>query len=154
MVSRMNCKKFKILPDAYSDDAAAKQDRKLFERHLRDCAGCAKKYAGLKNIKLLLSGLSKQNAPANFESKVMDKIKSGMPAMNPLELFIAAAKASLIAAVFIFGIIAAFNFLTPQAVSNSNNDSVEAMDNYILKGNVFAKQNKISDAKIMQALLG
>ena len=150
----MSCKKFRTALDAYSDNALTEQDRKLFERHLHDCAGCAKEYAGFQNIKQLLSGLSRQNAPANLENKVMEKIKNGVFISNPLELFIAGAKTSLLAAVFIFGIIAAFSFLTPSAAPNSKTDNVDAMSNYVLKGNVFAKQNGISDAKIIQALLG
>ncbi|MCL1901529.1 MAG: zf-HC2 domain-containing protein [Endomicrobia bacterium] len=150
----MNCKKFKIIFNAYIDNALTEQDRKLFELHLSDCAGCSKEYAGFQNIKQLVSGLSRQNAPANLENKVMEKIQNGVFTSNPLELFIAAAKTSLIAAVFIFGIIAALSFFTPSAVPNSKTDNVDAMSNYILKGNIFAKQNGISDAKIMQALLG
>ncbi|MCL2145446.1 MAG: zf-HC2 domain-containing protein [Endomicrobia bacterium] len=150
----MNCKKLKISINAYLDNNLGEHDKKLIELHLRGCAQCLKEYETLKNIKQILSILNKQSAPSNFENNVMLKIKSGAFAPNPLESFISAAKAALIAAVFIFGIMATFGFSAFSTASKSNTDNVDAMNNYVLKGNAFAKQSGISEAKIMQIMLG
>jgi mycothiol system anti-sigma-R factor len=150
----MNCKKIKISMSEYLDNALGEQDKKLIEQHLNDCAECAKEYAVVKKTRHVLSALGKQNAPLNFENKVMGRIKNGNFASNPLESFFATAKTSLIAAVFIFGIIVTFSFFTVSTETCPNNiDNVEAMNNYVLKDNAFAKQSKISDAKIVQAML-
>jgi hypothetical protein len=50
--------------------------------------------------------------------------------------------------------IATFNFLTPSINSYPNAGGIDAINNYVLKGNAFAKQSCISNAKIIQALLG
>lgn len=148
----MNCKK--INTSAYLDNALGEHDKKIVEQHLNACKSCAKEYAALKNTKQILSALNKQKAGANFENKVMSKIKRGAFAANPLESFFATAKTSLIVAVLLFGIIAAFSFFTPSTASNSNINNIDAINNYVLKGNAFTKQSKISYAKMMQAMLG
>lgn len=149
----MNCKKIKIIISAYLDGYAAQTDKALLEKHLHDCAGCRKEYNELKNSKYILAALDKQHAPAGFESKVIEKIKNNTFTANPLESFIAAAKTTLAACVMLFGVIAAFSFFTP-SVTPANRDNVEAINNYVLKENIFAKQDQISDAKIIEALLG
>jgi predicted anti-sigma-YlaC factor YlaD len=124
----------------------------MLEKHLQSCDKCIKEYKGLKNTKMMTSFLNKEAAPADFERKIMEKIKNGHFTTNWLEYFIATARTSLIASILIFGVIAAFNFFTPLTTACSNVDNVEAINNYVLKGNIFAKQNKISDAKIIEAL--
>jgi hypothetical protein len=138
--------------NANLDNSLCQHEKELLEKHLNHCAICAKEYAALKNTKMLLSALNKEQPKADFEKKIIDKIKSKSFSQNPLESFIAAARTSLIASVLIFGVIATFNFFMLSTYECSA-DNVEAINNYVLNENDFAKHNKISYAKIIEALL-
>lgn len=150
----MNCKNFKINMTGYLDNALKDQEKMLFERHMQTCGKCAKEFSAVKNTRQLVLSLDRQKASPDFEKKVLKRIKSGVFTVNPFEFFFATAKTALLAAVLIFGVIITFNFFTPSIRPCTNFDNVDAINNYVLKGNVFAKENNISDAKIIQALLG
>lgn len=150
----MKCEKFENILQSYLDGAAKPSDKAFFEKHLSECNACAEELRALKKIKTLLSALDRQKAAVGLESRVCAKIKKINPPVNPLESFIAAAKTTLAAAALIFCIITAFGFFAFPNTAGTNADNVEAINNYVLKGNAFAKQDNISDEKIIEALLG
>lgn len=150
----MKCGKFENILQSYLDGAAKPSDKEFFEKHLSECRTCAAQLRALKKLKKLLSSLDRQKAAADLENRVSVRIKSNNPYINPLESFIAAAKTTLAAAALLLCIITAFGFFTLPNGAGTNTDNVEAINNYVFKGNAFAKQDNISDEKIIEALLG
>jgi Predicted transmembrane transcriptional regulator (anti-sigma factor) len=147
----MNCKKFVNDLSAYLDGMLSPEAKARVHEHLQTCPLCKKEYEELKSVKEAVALLGRQTAKRNLEAVVLNRIKNGDIQTGLLESFISTAKTSLAAAIALFGIITIFNFCTPSMAAT---DNVEAINNYVMKGNTFAKQQKISDAKIMQAMLG
>ncbi|MDR1696273.1 MAG: zf-HC2 domain-containing protein [Endomicrobium sp.] len=129
----MKCKDFVLKLSLYVDDKLPQNERILLEDHLKSCKECLNEYFLLKNLKSSLANLPAQKAGDNFESVIMQKIGDKFQETNFIPVFFQTIKVSLLTAVFLLGVIATFNFLTPDVSAKDSYDNIDALNKYVLK---------------------
>ncbi|MCL2390844.1 MAG: zf-HC2 domain-containing protein [Endomicrobia bacterium] len=129
----MKCKNFVPKISLYIDDKLPQNEKVLFEEHLKSCKECFKEYSSLKNVRTSLMNLNKQKTGARFESIIMQKIEKKLYTPSQASTFFQTVKVSLLAAVFLFAVIAAFNFFTPSFFDKKSHDNIAALNDYVLK---------------------
>jgi len=139
----MNCKEYGNKINAYIDGLLTQPERELLEKHASSCKKCGNHPASLRNVRLSLLSLKKMPARPGFEAAVMAKINSAAQAASFFETFFAAAKASIIVSLFVFGIITAFDYFTPAvAASKTSDNSIAALNRYVLQSSAVDMRNE------------
>jgi anti-sigma factor RsiW len=101
----MRCAKIKRSISSYIDGELSKNERNLFETHIRDCEACGKELEAMRAVHTLFAQTEQFKAPYGFATRVMANL-AGQRSKKRLfiPLFAKFGEALLIAAVVILGI--------------------------------------------------
>jgi anti-sigma factor RsiW len=128
----MNCTEAYTLFSSYLDGALDGATHQSMKEHLKDCARCAQRYAGLAKTQSLVMALGRKPAPADLALKVRVAISQQRSVSfrrqlqgfvvrfeNALNAFMLPATAGLVTAIVMFGLFVGF-FVQAPSVSAAN----------------------------------
>lgn len=128
----MNCGKVQELFSPYLDGQVSGLEMRALNRHLEECARCAREYAALRRTQQLLAGLGPKKAPADLALKLRVAISREVARTpraryegvvvrleNLLNAFMVPATAGLVSAVLFFGVLLGF-FALPGSLQASS----------------------------------
>jgi len=130
----MSCGEVKELFSPYLDGQVSGVEMHAVNRHIKECARCAREYAALQRAQQLLGGLGRKKAPADLALKLRVAISREAARTrrsrfegflvrleNALNAFMVPATAGLVSAVLIFGVLLGF-FALPGQLQASSGD--------------------------------
>ncbi|MBM3890400.1 MAG: hypothetical protein FJ388_14910 [Verrucomicrobia bacterium] len=135
----------------YAVGALAGDQRAEIERHVRDCATCARKLRALQRTGTLLNALRPQETPAQVWEAVRNAIESGQPRpwLERLREVFALPRLAYVGAAAVL-VLAAGLYLTlqpqPPAVA-------EDTDNYAEQHSLMAWNDPLSDKAALGVML-
>ena len=117
----VTCAEMKVLFSPYLDGQVSGVEMRQLTRHLEECAGCARRYAGTRRTQQLLANLGSKKAPPDLALKLRVAISREAAQTrrrrfegvlvrleNALNAFMVPATAGLLSAVLIFGLLLGF----------------------------------------------
>jgi hypothetical protein len=130
----MKCAEIKKLFSPYLDGRVSGSEMRLLTRHVEQCSGCAREYAGMRRTQQLLASLGPKKAPADLALKLRVAIsreaaQTRRPRFegvlvrleNTLNAFMVPATAGAVSAVLFFGLLLGF-FALPAELRASSGD--------------------------------
>lgn len=128
----MNCGEVKALFSPYLDGQVSGVEMHALNRHMDECARCARRYTALRRTQQLLAGLGPKKAPPDLALKLRVVIsrevaRTRRPRFegflvrleNTFNAFMVPATAGLVSAVLIFGLLLGF-FALPSRLEASS----------------------------------
>ena len=128
----MNCGEVKVLFSPYLDGQVSGVEMHALNRHVEECASCAREYAALRRTQQLLGGLGRKKAPVDLALNLRVAISREAARKrfryegwlvrieNVLNAFMVPATAGLVTAVLIFGVLLGFFALPGQLQASSD----------------------------------
>ncbi|HUM05457.1 MAG TPA: zf-HC2 domain-containing protein [Terriglobales bacterium] len=129
----MNCGEVKELFSPYLDGQVSGVEMHAVNRHIKECARCAREYSAMQRTQQLLSGLGRKKAPSDLALKLRVAISREVARTyrsrfegllvrleNALNAFMVPATAGLVSAVLFFGVLLGFFALPGQLQASSD----------------------------------
>lgn len=104
----MECGKMSDLIMKYLDGNISEVELKLLNRHMISCEKCSKEFEIMTEISELINELPEISAPADFESKVMHRIKQQKAQTSMVNMLIGAVGLFIFAYYMILFVIVPF----------------------------------------------
>ena len=133
-VVKMSCDQTRSLFSLYLDGRTSGSEMHALNRHIEQCAGCAREYAAMQRTQQLLANLGPKKAPPDLALKLRVAISreaavkrrpryEGVQVrlQNTLNAFMVPATAGLVSAILFFGLLLGF-FALPAELRASSGD--------------------------------
>jgi hypothetical protein len=131
---KTNCAQTRSLFSLYLDGRTSGSEMHALNRHIEQCAGCAREYAAMQRTQQLLANLGPKKAPPDLALKLRVAISreaavkrrpryEGVQVrlQNTLNAFMVPATAGLVSAILFFGLLLGF-FALPAELRASSGD--------------------------------
>ena len=75
----MTCSQIRKIVSRYVDHDLSSDEKRLFELHIRDCAGCRKELEEIQAVHALFVSAKRYEAPQGFAARVMANLEERKP---------------------------------------------------------------------------
>jgi anti-sigma factor RsiW len=118
----MRCTKVKKLISSYLDNELSKNERDVFESHIKQCETCNKEFEAMRDMHAMFARTERFNAPYGFATRIMANLAGQQSNKRLFIPFLAKfGEALLIAAVVVLGVASGAVLVKDAAPQNGQN---------------------------------